>query len=163
MGPFLLLYEDCGEEVRHVDAAQPERGEIDADHPIGLGQSHVDGTVFAKGTAGGDQHTVAVGRWDKRRCVSIAKRAKPRTAAAPTGPRDIRKEPIYRRPDASARRQFGAAGTRRLAGCSRRLVACREFTASRAAAETPTKSKHDPIKSECPRECWVPFLFLMLR
>jgi hypothetical protein len=74
MGPFLLLYEDCGEEVRHVDAAQPERGEIDADHPIGLGQSHIDGAVFAKGTAGGDQHTVAAGRWDKRRCVLVAKR-----------------------------------------------------------------------------------------
>jgi hypothetical protein len=61
------------EEVRHVDAAESERGEIDANHPVGLGQSHIDGTVFAKGTAGGDQHTVATGRWDKRRRVSVAK------------------------------------------------------------------------------------------
>jgi hypothetical protein len=67
--------------------------------------------------------------------VSIAERvqsrAQPRRRRAP---RDIRKVPIYRRPGASAYRQFGAAGIRRLAGCSMRLVACGEFTASREAA-----------------------------
>src|SRR5882762_8175969 len=45
------------------------------------------------------------------------------TAAAPTGPRGTRKEPRYRRPDASARRQFEAAGIRRPAGYSRRAAA----------------------------------------
>ena len=65
---------DLGEQVRHVDAEEPERREIDTDHPIGLGQSYVDSAVFAKGAPGGHEHTVAAGRWDKCRCVSIAKR-----------------------------------------------------------------------------------------
>jgi hypothetical protein len=43
--------------------------------------------VRAKGAAGGDQHTVAVARWDKSRCVSIAERVQscpqPRRSRAP--------------------------------------------------------------------------------
>jgi len=42
--------------------------------PIGLGQSRVDSPVSAKGPPSGDEHTVAAGRWDKRRCVAIAER-----------------------------------------------------------------------------------------
>jgi hypothetical protein len=64
-----------------------ERGEIDTDHPVGLGQSHVDSAVSAKGAPGGDEHIVAAGRWDKRRCVVIAERmqgcTKPRCRRAP--------------------------------------------------------------------------------
>jgi hypothetical protein len=51
-------------------------------------RSHVDGAVSAKGVSGGDEHTVAAGRRDKRRCVSIAERmqgcTKPRCRRAPT-------------------------------------------------------------------------------
>jgi len=61
-------------QVWHVDADKPERGEIDSDHPVGLGQSHDEGAVSAKGESGGDEHTVAARRWDKRRCVWIAER-----------------------------------------------------------------------------------------
>src|SRR5262245_7429170 len=63
---------DLREQIRHVDADEPEHGEIDTDHPIRLGQSHFEGPVFAKGAPGGDEHTVAAGRWEKGRCVSIA-------------------------------------------------------------------------------------------
>src|SRR5882762_5529290 len=45
------------------------------------------------------------------------------TAAKPMGPRGTRKEPRYRRPDASARRQSEAAGIRRPAGYSRPAAA----------------------------------------
>src|SRR5215831_10420832 len=65
---------DFREQVRHVDANEPERGEIDTDHPVRLGQSHIDGAVVSKRAAGGDEHTLAAGRWDKRRYVSIAER-----------------------------------------------------------------------------------------
>ena len=54
---------------------------------VRLGQSHVDGAVVSKGAPAGDEHTVAAGRWDKRRCVSIAERtqgfAKPWCRRAP--------------------------------------------------------------------------------
>src|SRR6516162_6418484 len=63
---------DLREQIRHVDADEPERGEVDTDHPIRLGQSHFDGAVFVKGAPGGDEHTVAAGRWDKGCWVSIA-------------------------------------------------------------------------------------------
>jgi len=63
---------DLREQIRHVDADEPEHGEIDTDHPIRLGQFHFEGAVFAKGAPGGDEHTVAAGRWEKGRCVSIA-------------------------------------------------------------------------------------------
>ena len=43
-------------------------------------------------------------------------------AAVPTGPRDIRKEPRYRRRDGSARPQFAAAGIHRLVECSKRAA-----------------------------------------
>jgi len=43
--------------------------------------------VSGKGAPGGDEHTVAVGRWDKRRCVVIAEGmqgcTKPRCLRAP--------------------------------------------------------------------------------
>src|SRR5215469_2765741 len=65
---------DFRAQVRHVDTDEAKRGEIDTDHPIGLGQSNVDGAVSAKAAPGGDEHTVAAGRWDKRRCVAIAER-----------------------------------------------------------------------------------------
>src|SRR5437667_11244339 len=55
-------------------------------------------------------------------------------AAVPTGPRDIRKEPRYRRRDASAPRRFGAAGIRRLVGCSTRVAALPELYPFRVAA-----------------------------
>src|SRR5258708_24302113 len=44
---------DLREPVRPVDADDPEHGEIDADHPIRLGQSHFDGAAFVKGAPGG--------------------------------------------------------------------------------------------------------------
>src|ERR1700756_3680878 len=65
---------DLREEVRHVDADEPECLEIDTDHPIGFGQPRADGAVFAKGAPGGDQHTVAAGRWEESGCVRIAER-----------------------------------------------------------------------------------------
>src|SRR5215469_13603251 len=63
---------DLRELIRHVYADEPEHGEINTDHPIRLGQSHFEGAVFVNGAPGGDEHTVAAGRWKKGRCVSIA-------------------------------------------------------------------------------------------
>src|SRR5215471_7739066 len=54
---------DFRAQVWHVDADEAERGEIDTDHPIGLGQSHVQSAVSSKEAPGGDEHTVAAGRW----------------------------------------------------------------------------------------------------
>jgi len=56
-------------------------GEIDTYHSIGLGHSDIDDTVFPKGPPGSDKHSAAAGRWDKCRCVSIAKRVQCGTKA----------------------------------------------------------------------------------
>ena len=70
---------DFRAQVRHGDADEPECGEIDTDHPIGLGQSEIDGTVFAKEVPGSNEHSIAAGRWDKCRSVPIAERMQGRT------------------------------------------------------------------------------------
>jgi hypothetical protein len=56
---------DFREQVRHVDAEEPERVEIDTDHPVRLGQSHLNGAMSVKGAPGSHKHAVAAGRRDK--------------------------------------------------------------------------------------------------
>jgi hypothetical protein len=53
---------DFREEVRHVDADQPEHGELNSDHAVGLRQAAIDLAVVAERATGGDQHTAAA-RW----------------------------------------------------------------------------------------------------
>ena len=69
---------DLHEQVRHIDAEELERREIDTDHSVRLGQSRVDGAAVSKRAPGRDEHTVAARRWDKRGCVSIAERVQGR-------------------------------------------------------------------------------------
>jgi len=63
---------DLCQQVRHIDADEPERLKIDTDHPIGFGQPRADGAVFVKWTPSGDQHTVAASRWEESGCMPIA-------------------------------------------------------------------------------------------
>ena len=70
------------------------------------------------------------------------------------GLRDIRKERRYRRRDASARRQFGAAGIRRLVGCSKRVAALPGFyLVSGSGAKLAGKQRDAGRNSHSRRGC----------
>jgi len=100
-------------QVRHIDAAEPQRPDLDRDKPVRFRQAIGEGRPLDEGPARGDEHAVAPRRRHRTRSMTIAERgqdlAQPLAGSAAAAFRNHQHIGIVPRQRRGDRRQPGPA------------------------------------------------------